>query len=239
MLYAIGAGGQVKAVDDNSDFPSGAPRTKMSGFHPNAEAVAGYSPDLVIASNDSNGLVASLTKLKIPVLLLSAPASLDESFSQQLAIGVATGHPGEAKTAVDRAKARIDAAVASAPKPTPAMKIYHELDPTYYSVTSKTFIGSLYTRFGLRNIADGAPKAAGGYPQLSAEFVLGASPQVIVLADGTCCGQTPATVAKRPGFGSVPAVAQHRVVVIKDDIASRWGPRSADFAEAVAAALRG
>lgn len=239
MIYAVGAGGQVKAVDDQSNYPAEAPRTKLSGFQPNAEAIAGYRPDLVVLSNDANGLVAALTKLKIPALLLPAPSSLDEGFTQQLTVGLATGHGEQAREVVDKTRQRIAAAVASVPRPVRAPKIYHELDQTYYSVTSKTFIGTLYAQFGLRNIADSAPKAAGGYPQLSAEYVVSAAPDVIVLADGKCCQQSAATVAKRPAFASVPAVAQKKVIVVDDDIASRWGPRVADFAEQLATALGG
>ena len=239
MLYAVGAGSQVKAVDKQSNSPAEAPRTKLSGFQPNAEAVAGYSPDLVVVSNDSNGLVAALTKLKIPVLLLPAPATLDSSYTQELALGTATGHPAEAQSSVEVTKKRIDAAVASVPRSAQPLKIYHELDPTFYSVTSKTFIGSLYTRFGLKNIADASTKTAADYPQLSAEYVVSAAPDVIVLADGACCGATAASVSARPAFGSIPAVANRKIVVINDDVASRWGPRVAEFAERLAAALRG
>jgi iron complex transport system substrate-binding protein len=239
MLYAAGAGGQVKAVDDQSNQPAEAPRTKLSGFRPNTEAVVGYDPDLVIVANDSNGLVAGLMKLRIPVLLLPAPSTLEEAFAQQLTIGAATGHVQEAKASVERTRQRLDTAIASVPKAARPLKIYHEIDQTYYSATSKTFIGGLYARFGLQNIADSAPKVAGGYPQLSAEFVVAAAPDIIVLADGNCCGQSPEAVAKRPAFTSVPAVARHKVIAIDDDIASRWGPRVADFAETLAKTLRG
>jgi ABC-type Fe3+-hydroxamate transport system substrate-binding protein len=118
-------------------------------------------------------------------------------------------------------------------------KVYHELDQTYYSATSSTFIGSIYKMFGLENIADGAPKAGSGYPQLSAEYVVGQKPDLIVLADTVCCQQSEQTVAKRPAFDTVPAVKEHRVLAIEDDVAGRWGPRVADFAEAVAKELRG
>jgi iron complex transport system substrate-binding protein len=119
------------------------------------------------------------------------------------------------------------------------LKVYHELDQTYYSATSATFIGSIYSRFGLKNIADEAKNTSGGYPKLSGEFVVTAAPDLIVLADTKCCQQTAASVAKRPAFASVPAVKNGRVLAVDDDIASRWGPRVADFAEAVAKALGG
>lgn len=236
-LYAIGAGAQVKAVDDQSSYPTQAPRTKLSGFQPNAEAVAGYQPDLVVVSSDANGLVAALTKLKLPVLVMPAPANLDESYTQELALGAATGHPAQAQRVVDGVKSRIDAAVAAVPKSTQPRKVYHEVDQTYYSVTSSTFIGSLYAKFGLKNIADGAAKTVGGYPQLSAEFVITSAPDLIVLADSRCCQQSPQSVAKRPAFSSIPAVKLGKVISVDDDIASRWGPRVADLAEQVARAL--
>ncbi len=57
-LYAVGAGGQVVAVDQDSDYPAGVPKTSLSGLTPNIEAIAKYNPSLVIASQDSGGLVA-------------------------------------------------------------------------------------------------------------------------------------------------------------------------------------
>jgi len=239
MLFALGAGSQVTAVDDQSSYPADAPRTKLSGFQPNVEAVAGYSPDLVVLSNDENGAVAGLTKLKIPVLQLPAAQTLQDSYQQEVTLGEVTGHRADAETLVTRTKARIAAAVASVPHAQTPLRVYHELDPTYYSATSSTFIGSIYRLFGLANIADGAKDTSGGYPQLSAEFVVKQAPDLIVLADSRCCHQDAASLAKRPAFASLPAVKEDRVISVDDDIASRWGPRVADFAEQVAQALGG
>ena len=237
ILWSIGAGSQVVAVDDQSNYPQGVPTTKLSRYKPNAEAIAGYDPDLVVLSNDQNGIVGALAKLKIPTLLLSAPQTLDDSYTQFTALGTATGHPSEAATEVKTVKDRIAAAVASVPKSTKPLSVYHELEQDYYSATSTTFIGSIYKLFGLTNIADKAKDAASGYPKLSAEFVVQQAPDLIVLADTKCCGQTPQTVAKRPAFDSIPAVKDNKIVAADDDIVSRWGPRTADFVELVAKAL--
>ena len=239
-LFAIGAGTQVEAVDDQSTYPAEAPKTKLSAFQPNAEAVAAYKPDLVVVSNDANGLVASLTKLKIPALVLPAPKNLDEAYEQMRTLGKATGHADDAEKVVTTTKERIAKAVASVPASAKGKKVYHELDQTFYSVTSTTFIGTVYAQLGLTNIADAAKDAAasGGYPKLSPEYVVTAAPDLIVLADTKCCQQDAATVAKRPGFAALPAVTKGAVLAADDDIASRWGPRIADFAEAVAAEVQ-
>jgi ABC-type Fe3+-hydroxamate transport system substrate-binding protein len=239
ILFAVGAGPQVVAVDDQSNFPPGVPRTKLSAYKPNAEAIAGYGPDLVVLSDNQNGIVGALSKLKIPTLLLTAPQSLDASYTQYTTLGAATGHPTEAATAVKTVKERIADAVASVPKQARPLSVYHELEQDYYSATSKTFIGSVYSLFDLKDIADNAKGADSGYPQLSAEYVVQAAPDLIVLADTKCCGQTPATVAKRPAFNTIPAVKQGKIVAADDDIVSRWGPRTADFAELIAKELGG
>jgi iron complex transport system substrate-binding protein len=237
MLYAVGAGGQVTAVDDQSDFPANAPRTKLSGFKPNAEGVAGYKPDLVLIQNDANGLLAALTRLKITVLVLPSATTLTSAYAQMTAVGTATGHQRQAVQAVQAEKSKIAAAVASTQGRGKGLKVYHEVDPTYYSATSKTFAGDIYRQFGMVDIADAAAGTAPDYPQLSAEFVVRAAPDIIVLSDTRCCAQSAATVAKRPAFASIPAVRTNSIVAVDDDIASRWGPRAADLAAAVAAAI--
>ena len=238
MLFAMGAGPQVEAVDMTSNYPEDAPVTDLSAFTPNAEAIAGYQPDLVVLSDDLNGIVAALDALSIPTLLLGAPDTLEESYEQFETLGAATGHADDAAKAVQDVQDRIDAAIESAAD-AEGMTVYHELDPTYYSASSSTFIGSIYGLFGLENIADEAPGAETGYPQLSAEYVVGAAPDLIVLADTICCDQNADAVAERPAFDTVPAVQEGRVLEGNDDIASRWGPRIADFAESVAETLNG
>jgi iron complex transport system substrate-binding protein len=238
-LFAIGAGPQVVAVDDQSNHPADAPKTDLSAFQPNAEAVAKYAPDLVMVTNDSNGLVAALTSLKIPTLVLSAPTDLDGAYEQMATVGEATGHADDATKLATEVRDRIAAAAASVPASARGTKVYHELDPTFYSVTSSTFIGDVYAQFGLTNIADAAEGAAeaGGYPQLSAEYIVQQAPDLVVLADTKCCQQDLQALAKRPGFAAVPAVKNGVVLAADDDLASRWGPRIADFAEDVATTL--
>jgi iron complex transport system substrate-binding protein len=132
-------------------------------------------------------------------------------------------------------RARIAAIVRTFPKPTRPLTYFHELDPSLYTATSRTFIGQLYGLLGLRNIADGADPSGSGYPQLSAEYVISANPDIVFLADTECCKQGPASVAARPGWASITAVRTGAVIAEDDDIASRWGPRVVDFLRTVAA----
>lgn len=235
ILFAIGAGAQVVAVDDQSNYPASAPKTTLSGFEPNIEAIASYRPDLVVFSNKA--IAEKLTALSIPGLYHDAAATLDDSYRQMEELGTATGHVADAKKLVSSMRKQIGDIAAAVKGREGEPAYYHELDSTYFSVTSKTFIGSVYALLGLRNIADAADSQGTGYPQLSAEYIIQANPALIFLADTKCCGQSAATVAMRAGWNQIDAVKGGFVIALDDDIASRWGPRIVDFLRTVSDAL--
>jgi iron complex transport system substrate-binding protein len=240
-LYAVGAGSQVVAVDDDSDYPARVPKTTLSGLTPNIEAIAKYNPSLVVASQNSGGLVAGMTKLGIPVLIEPAVATIDAAYAQIQQLGQATGHADKAATVVAGMRQQIAADVKQAGTGHQGLTYYWELSANpVYSATSATFIGQVVGLFGLKNIADKASKPAdAGYPQLSPEYIVTAKPQIIFLADNEAAdgGQSPAVVAKRPGWSGIPAVRDHEVIGLNDDVASRWGPRIPELVAEIAQAV--
>jgi iron complex transport system substrate-binding protein len=235
MLFAIDAGPQVVAVDDTSNYPANAPKTDLSSFKPNAEAIAAKQPDLVVLSDDQDHIVDALKTLKIPVYVAPAAKTLDDSYAQINDLGTLTGHSAQAAALAQRMRDDVAKLVKDAPKR--PLKFYYELDDTYYSVTSKSFIGSLFSSVGLVNIADGSGTADNAYPQLSAETIVKANPDLIFLADTKCCGQSLATVSARAGWSNLSAVKNGQVVGLDDDIASRWGPRVVDLLRAITDAM--
>ena len=178
-LFVIRAGAQVVAVDDQSDYPKAAPRTRLSGFTPNAEAIAKYRPDLVVVSYDANRVVASLKKLRIPVMVQPAPRTLPQAYEQIKQLGRATGHLDRARTVIARMRTQIARLVAASTAKARGVSFYHELSPDYYSASSTTFIGSTYRLFGLRNIADAADSSGSGFPKLAGEYVISSDPGLI------------------------------------------------------------
>ncbi|HEX6299154.1 MAG TPA: ABC transporter substrate-binding protein [Acidimicrobiia bacterium] len=238
IVFAIAAGDQVVAVDDQSNYPEDAPMTDLSGFTPNIEAILAYEPDLVFISYDPGDLVASLQAADVPVISFGAAATLDDTYRQIEVTGAATGHIEEAivvNESIQDDLAKISEEAPDVPEDT---TYFHEIDADLYTVTSSTFFGQIYSMFGLENIADPADEdgTAFGYPQISSEFLVAADPDLIFLADSVY-GESAETVAARPGWDVLTAVQEGGVFELDSDIASRWGPRIVEFAESISDAL--
>ena len=235
MLFAVGAGDQVIAADEFSNYPDIAPTTSLSGFNPNIEAILSYGPDLVVAQWDPGELVASLEAVDVPVLILPAALSLDDVYGQTVTLGVATGHQLQSEAVVAEMQHEIEVLVEGSAVPS-GLSIYHEADPTFYAASSFSFIGQLYGMLGLENVADEADPDGFGFPQLSSEYIVAADPDFIFIADASL-GVTPESLAERPGWGEMSAITNGAIHVLDEDIASRWGPRVVDLLRSISDAV--
>lgn len=238
MLYALDAGDQIVAVDSLSNYPAEAEavRTDLSAYEPNIEAITAYEPDLVVIGDDFTGLADILDTVGIDSWVSAAPTSLDDVYSEIEDLGARIGRSDEAAMTVGLMQSAVETILGQAPGLDLGLTYYHELDDTYYSVTSNTFIGQLYSLFGLRNIAD-VSEGTSDYPQLSAEFIVSQDPDLVFLADTVCCGVTAESVGARPGWGELSAVKAGLVFEMNDDLASRWGPRIVEYLWAINEAL--
>jgi len=235
MIYDIGAGSQVVAVDKYSTDPPSAPRTALTGFETGAESYLTYRPDLVVLAQDPGGTVsAQLAAAGVPALVLEPATALRDTYAQITTLGRATGQEGGAATENASIKARLATIVREVGGRGRGATYYPELDPTLYSATSHTFIGALFAMLGMVNVADAAGTSGNQYPQLSPEYLIRSDPQYVFLADDVCCGQSATTFASRPGFSVLQAVRRHRVFAVPDSIASEWGPRVVVFLKMVA-----
>ena len=231
IFFALGAGSQILAVDSLSNFPTNAPISQISAFEPNVEAVIAKKPDLVLLSVESmksSQTRDALMKFGIPVLMEMAPLTLKDVYAENTMLARVTDRQAAGLRLNASMAKSIKNIVAKADKST-KVRIFHELDDTYYSVTSNTFIGKVYKEFGAINIADAASGAdSSGYPQLSAEYLVKSDPQVIFLADAQY-GVTADSVSKRAGWSQISAVKNNKIVELPADIPSRWGPRLVNF----------
>ncbi|MEI7925169.1 MAG: helical backbone metal receptor [Chloroflexota bacterium] len=234
ILFAIGAGSQVIAADEFSDFPAAAKALrKVKYTDPSPEAEVALQPDLVILATNQKAVIEPFRRLGLPVFYNQEPDSLEGVIANVRLLGRATGRTAEAETLATQMKARIDAVTSKLTDVQQGPKVFYELSDTLFTAAPNTFIGGMLTALKARNIAQGS---ASPFPQLTAEAVIAGAPEVILLADAKF-GGAPEKVKTRPGWSSIPAVKNDRLHPIEADVVNRPGPRIVEGLEQTAKLL--
>lgn len=239
IVCAVGGCDKLVGVDSFSDFPAQVKQVaKVSdGFNPNYEQIVAAQPDLVlVAGITAPDVIKKLDELKLPFLIVGAETTTFESIQNEIKmVAAALGDAAQADTviaAMDKKIADVTAKIADA-KTKP--RVFWEVDATDpakpYTVGPGSFVAEIIARAGGENIAQGASSP---YPQFSAEQIIQANPQVIILSDAAY-GVAPESVGKRPGWDVIDAVKLNQVFPIDDNLVSRPGPR---VAEGLAAAAK-
>lgn len=169
LLYALDLDDNIVAVDEQSSFPAEAPRRDgLSGFQPDADAILRHDPDVVVLNTDTQdvqgGMISKkLADSKVEVLFDQTPKNLDGLYAGIVSLGRQFDREEKADKLVRRLRDELSSIQKSVSPDRYGRRYYHEVDPTYYTATSDTFIGSVYEIFNLRNIATHSTRAAPGF----------------------------------------------------------------------------
>jgi iron complex transport system substrate-binding protein len=232
ILYALGLGSRVVGVSSYSNYPPAAAHLPVvysySGL--SIEKIIALKPDLLIsAALVPQTVVVKLRGLHLKVLVTD-PHTLAGILTDIRLVGTAAGVPATATTVTAKLQSRVNRVEAAVRTVSTRPSVFYELDKTLYTVGHGSFMDSLITLAGGVNIAG---KVANPYPQLSAEKLLTADPQYIILGDAAY-GVSAAQITARPGWSALAAVKMHHVYPFNDDLASRPGPRIVDGLERLA-----
>ena len=227
ILFEIGSGNQVIAVDNFSNYPNETPISDISAYDPNVEAISLLNPDLVILSYNIKNLKTALKKIGIETIYLPAPLNFEDILDQIDYLGLQTGNEDKAKKLISKMKNRMKTLQKLRENET-ATKIYHEIDPNYYSPSKFSFIGDIYQKLNYKNVANKADITNLGYPKLSPELIISENPDLIILPGKD--NKYVENVKSRPGWNYIKAVKKNNFLLTNNDIASRWGPRILNFA---------
>ncbi len=231
IVFALGMGDRLVAVDDFSDFPPAAKTLPhVGGIRTSPDTVVSYSPDLILAIT-SGDLPAQLDQIGEPLFVFD-PNDIDGVYRDIAAVGTLLDRDAAAQHVIADMRARIDAVAEKAKAAKTRPRVLHEVDSTdpsqIFVAGPHNFIDSMITIAGGVNVAAGAPVK---WPKLSPEQIVAGDPQVIVLGDAAY-GVTPASVAARPGWSGITAVRRGAVYPIDQNIVSRPGPRLVEGFEA-------
>ena len=234
ILFALEAGDRVVAVDDFSDFPPATEELeKVAYSSPDPERALALEADLLLMASRQREQVEQFRGLGLTVLFIDSAQDIEGVFTTIELLGEVTGNERQAADLAASMRARIEAVTAALAAVEEGPLVFFELTADLYTAGDGTFVGELLTLASARNIAAGA---ASSYPQLSAEAIIDAAPDVILLADAEW-GETPEKVCARPGWAAIPACRNDRVHPIDGDLTSRPGPRIVDGLEEVARLL--
>ena len=234
IVFSVGAGGALVGVSDFSDYPAEVQEIPtVGGFPLNIELIVSLEPDLVLAAGiTSLEDVAKLEALGMTVLYLN-PTDLEGVLESIRRVGEVVGRSQEAEDLVAGLQDRLDAIRDRAASVAIRPRVYYEIDPTLYSGAPGSFTHELIVLAGGANIA---ADAVTPFPQLSAEEIIAADPEVIVFSHAKY-GGTVAEIAGRPGWDGMTAVQRGAIHPIDPDLVDRPGPRLLDGLEAMAALL--
>ncbi len=235
IAFALGVGNRLVAADTFSDYPAEARNLpKIKTYPLNFEQVVSLQSDLVLAAGiQAQDDIKKLSDLKLNVMVVgSSKATFDGVMSDILMVGKATGTEPQAQAVVEGMKQKLDKIKGIVVGATTQPKVYWELDATDptkpFTPGPGSFIDDIIALAGGKNIAANAKSP---YAQLSAEEIIAANPDVIILSDAAY-GVTPESVKARGGWGSISAVKNNKVLAIDDNLVSRPGPRIVDGLEA-------
>lgn len=229
ILFAIGAGSQVVAVDTYSDYPPeavGLP--KVGGFGTiSIEAVVDLHPDLILSTAGVQlPYVDQLSGLGYPVVVLN-PADVNGVIDDVALVGEATGNIEGANRVVQTMRDKISwvaSRVAAESHSTP--RVYFELwhDP-YMSFGPNTWVDEIITKAGGRNIFH---DSISQYPIVNSETIIECNPEFIILQSHSAGGRTAEEVKTRTGWNFIAAVQNDKIYIVDENLFLRPGPRIVD-----------
>jgi iron complex transport system substrate-binding protein len=214
--FALGAGDDVVAISDYTEYPAAAKKKPSIGdlVKPSIETIVAMHPDLVIGFQPKGPMEVTdeLDRLGIPLFLVQ-PRGIAGILRTVDSIGQALNRPQQAAALVQSLQARIDAVKARTrglPVPTVLMPIWY--DPII-TIGKHDFITEVIEAAGGRSVTDDLP---GEWPHISMEVLLARSPDALLLVRG---GKTTLQVLQnRPGWSSLPVVQKGRAFYVDNRI---------------------
>lgn len=214
MAYSFGAGDAIVGVTDHTDYPSDARGKPSVGgmVDPSIERIVALRPDLVLATLESNrpAVIDALQRLGIPVFVIR-PQGLEGILQAVEQIGVALNRVTDARTAVDRLRARrqdVARRVMGLPKPRVFVLIWP--DPVA-TVGRHSFIAEAIEAAGAICVTRDLPQQ---WPRVSLEEVVQLAPDTLVLIANGHPTLSIDELKTRPGWNRVPAVIANRFIEI-------------------------
>lgn len=234
MIAAIGLADRIVGVSDFCVYPEElTTRPHVGGImDPDLERIVTLDPDLVVLRGQMPTVESLCAKRGIAVFL-DKTDSLNDIFTGLMAIGERLGARDEARAVADRIRRELDALharVANLDRPRVLMIVNRDVDGIRNVVTfgRGAFVNDVIQLAGGENVFGDSSVS---YPQVSAEEILAARPDVIIEAVEArrMSDALRETMLKQwNALPSIPAVRNQRIYILTEDYLLIPSPRVVD-----------
>lgn len=235
ILFALGAGDRVIAVDVTTTFPEEAAALPSVGFGQMlaAEAVLAMQPTVVLANDltEPADAIAQIRAAGIPVVVLATGGSFDAIGHKILTVSEIVGMTEEGQALTRQVETEIAAAttLAATAESTPRVAFIYTRGPQLLLLFGLG-IGTNAMIEGANAIDVGAEMMVFGAAPLSAEALIAAAPDVIVFPEAglAALGGVEALLDVVPGIAETPAGAAGAFLAYDEAYFFNLGPRAGE-----------
>lgn len=229
IVYALGAGDCLVAVDATATYPPEARELPQVGYHRtlNAEGVMALAPTLIIGTS-SAGPPAALDVLRqtgITLRIIEEPGGLEEVTNKIAAVAELLGRKERGAALIARIEADVDAlraAFARADNTPDVLFLLGQQSGAPLAAGAGTTAHSFLELLRAANVFESAKS----WKPLTIEAAVEASPDVILVASHLVETDDPAEYAAGiPGLAATPAVQNGRLHLIDSSLVLGFGPR--------------
>lgn len=227
-VFALGRGDAVVAVDTSSVFPPQAVQRPKIGYQRtlSAEGVLALRPSRVLAAEETGppAAVAQLRAAGIPVEIIPSENSLEGARRKIELIAKLLAVPERGAQLTARLNAECSAPAKGSGARAPRVLFLYARGAGTMQVA-----GSGTSADAMINLAGGENAAAAltGYKPFSAESLLSARPDILLLTSrGAQSLGGPAAIQRLPGLWALPAGRRPRLVTLDDLLLLGFGPRT-------------
>ncbi|PHS62651.1 MAG: hemin ABC transporter substrate-binding protein [Thalassobium sp.] len=241
IIYALQAENSLVAVDTTSRYPQAATKLPDVGYmrQLSAEGILALSPTLVLASTDAgpDSVFEQLQQAGVRVVRIRNDYSVDGVLNKIQAVADALNKPEAGCALAGSIKQQADAALASIPAdaaPPATLFILGAGNRGLMAAGSKTQADAMLALLNARNVM-----AYNGYKPVSAEAVLQAGPEVVLIANTEAVANNSQTqsAALSTQLAMTPAFSQQRIHTLDTSLVLGFGPRIGSALEQLAALL--
>jgi len=241
MLFAMGAGDRVAAIGSYDHFPPEVDKLPRVGalLDPDIERIIALRPDLVIVYGTQTELRQQLDRARIPYFPYTH-RGLPDIADTIRALGARVGVAAQADALADRMEKQllqIRSRAANLPHPK-TLLVFSREPGSLRNIDASGGVGFLHDMLETAGGADVLGDIKRQSVEMTTEMVLARAPDVIIeLRYARDDATGPSDLSQWNTLGSIPAVRNHRVYMLRGEEFVVPGPRVVEATERLARTL--